>query len=219
MSEISGVYTKENALNDIMTMQNTFQSWMKDKRGYVDINSDKIEDLLEKNYMSMYMFGCFIAEADEAIESVQLNGFGDDTKYEVADMTCFMISAFCYAGVKKFDKTLEEYWSEAQKYEGIDAEKFESNSIEDTLVYLVGKMSSVFGAMYREIPCKKWKTYKELANNDIEKVTWYCEKILRLFCTFCDVSNMSPNDVFTYYMNKNKVNYDRQLDATKGYLG
>lgn len=219
MSEIGEKYTKENALDEIMTMQNSFQHWIADKRGYVDINSEKVEDQLDLNYMSMYMFGCFIAEADEAIESVQLNGFSDDTKFEIADMTCFMTSAFCYAGVKKFNKTLEEYWAEAQKYEGIDAEQFESNSIEDTLTYIVGKMSTVFGAMYRDIPCKKWKTYKELERNNIDKVTWYCEKILKLFCIFCDISNMTPEDVYSYYMSKNKVNYDRQLDKTKGYLG
>ena len=77
-------------------------------------------------------------------------------------------------------------------------------------------MLSELSELIDEVNFKWWKNPKPV---DEEKVKYELVDILHFFVSMCLIYDMDANELFQKYINKNKVNFDRQYGKSdkKGY--
>ena len=193
--EAAKVQYDKDALNIMMNMQYELQKFYAEKRGSITpdhTNKDRIKEAL-------YHFNCYVAEIWELQERIN-NGVKSEedcieSKFEVIDAWHFFMNMFLYLGIRKFDEDLDFYWASVS---GKSDYRLALNCI-----------ATEWGHILDELPYKYWKTYENYDFNT-KRVEKLMESMLCSFISLCKFANITKEEFYSYYIAKNKENYDRQ---------
>lgn len=201
----------ENALEVMFNMQESLQNMLGKKRG--TLTPDSNENLFVKSGMSIYHLGSVVTELFELDEQMTKDNYEitDLSKFELTDAYHFLMNTLLYINMKP-KETLEWYYDRAK-------EDFHTGTIGETSIkYLIGDYIIAFGCVMQQLPYKAWKTYETFEPKVPKTVLMdMVDTVMIKFIKLYIALGMQPADIWKFYYEKNKENFDRQLSKQGRY--
>lgn len=201
----------ENALEVMFNMQESLQNMLGKKRG--TLTPDSNENLFVKSGMSIYHLGSVVTELFELDEQMQKDNYEitDLSRFELTDAYHFLMNTLLYLNLKP-KESLEWYYDKAR-------DDMKTGTIGTTSIkYLIGDYIIAYGQIMQQLPYKAWKTYtsfepKVPATILQDMVDGMMIKFIKLYIAL----GMTPTDIWKFYYEKNRENFERQLSKTGRY--
>lgn len=200
-------YDKANAMNIMFDMQESLQNAIGAKRGTLcpnTWNSDIPDKYRTMAIESGYYMMSTVTELFEFFEQYKKDNyqFTDLVKFELIDAWHFVMNQLLYMNIKP-TQTVEWFYEKAK--ENLAQVTF----VNHDLYHIVGGVVETMGEIYQNSSYKKWKTYDK-PKEDPLKLQVLAENFLLKFFELFVVTGMKPEDIWKFYYEKNKINFDRQ---------
>lgn len=169
---------------------------------------------------SMYYWNCATVEFfefEESFKELYVDGVElhyqkayADVAEELIDILHFIVSMLLYIGIKPKDvlpiKELDKYISHGSIISSErPIESYEKSS--DVIFDTWGKISWYWGRILNQLPYKIWKTYDE---PEYKQLVTEANGFLIAFFYLFRMIELSPEQVYEKYLEKNQINKDRQ---------
>lgn len=195
-------YVEDSALTTMFTMQEALQNILAKKRNSLAPTNN--EDNFKNAVRSGYFMMSTVTEIWEFFDQLKKDNFEvtDLVKYEIIDAWHFVMNQLLYLKFKP-QYTLQFYYDKAR-------EDMKTGTIGSTdLHYLVGEFIEAVGELYQNTSYKDWKTYKEWKEDPL-KIQELGDIMLIKFIKIFVAINLTPEQVYQFYYNKNIENVERQ---------
>lgn len=198
---------KDTVLQDMFELQKSLQKNITEKRQVFLMDDSK--NRYEKAVDSGYFFMCTVVELNEMLEEVEkLEGSNDpkileNVKFEVIDVWHFLMCQLIYLGYT-LDKDIEYYYEQAVIKRRLTIDKHVD------MTFNVSEFISSIGKMYNNTSYKCWKNYNgDYIENDDLLIDLIDDVVISFF-TFFVILEMDIDEIWKYYVEKNKENLERQ---------
>jgi len=198
---------KETVLQDMFELQKSLQKNITEKRQVFLMDDSK--NRYEKAVDSGYFFMCTVVELNEMLEEVEKLESSNDpkilenVKFEVIDVWHFLMCQLIYLGYT-LDKDIVYYYEQAVIKRRLTIDKHVD------MTFNVSEFISSIGKMYNNTSYKCWKNYNGnyIENDDL--LIDLIDDVVISFFTFFVILEMDIDEIWKYYVEKNKENLERQ---------
>ena len=195
-------YNPETALETMFNMQAALQNILAAKRGTLAPTNN--EDNFKNAVRSGYFMMSTVTEIWEFFDQLKKDNYEitDLVKYEIIDAWHFVMNQLLYLKYKPQMK-LEELYDHA-----INDLKTGTIGTSD-LHYLVGEFIEAVGELYQNSSYKDWKTYSTWKEDPLKIQELGDIMLIKFFKIFVAI-NLTPDQIYQFYYNKNIENVERQ---------
>jgi hypothetical protein len=206
---------KKDALNDMLKRQYDLQVFMHEKRGTIKPPANFSEVTQETTLDAIYYITCMNLEFNELLDAFNDERISvTEAKYELIDVYHFLMNVFIFAGISSFDKchSLEFLWTIGAK------EEKEKSDADIVVLYYVGEINKILARLIDVLPYKKWKTYPADLKLNEKSITVHALQSIVNIIELAKEMGITKEEFYSLYVTKNQENYERQINALKGYL-
>ena len=194
---------REDALNYMLSMQNSLQEFVGKVRGTKFPKSEMTDS--QRADEAIYFWGCAVTEWAELIDARDMFLFVYDSEknrlemqYEFIDIWHFMMNVFLYTGIDSSVATLKEIYDE--------------ESEENTIEHFWSELNYWVGRYINNLPYQHWKTYKEYVIDDTDLALCFTN-IMSLLVNIAKELGIDNERFYDLYVSKNEENINRQSRA------
>ena len=196
-------YDADSALETMFNMQRALQNILAKKRGSLAPDNDK--DNFENARRSGYFMMSTVTEIWEFFDQLKKDNYEitDLVKYEIIDAWHFVMNQLLYLKYSPKMK-LQEVYDHA-------IEDLKTGTIGTSdLHYLVGEFIEAVGDLYQNCASyKDWKTYDKWKEDPLKIQELGDIMLIKFFKIFVAI-NLTPEQIYQFYYNKNIENVKRQ---------
>ena len=195
-------YNPETALQTMFNMQEALQNILAAKRGTLAPTNK--EDNFKNAVRSGYFMMSTVTEIWEFFDQLKKDNYEitDLVKYEIIDAWHFVMNQLLYL---KYKPT----FTLPQLYDFAIADLKTGTIGTSDLHYLVGEFIEAVGELYQNSSYKDWKTYKEWKEDPLKIKELGDIMLIKFFKIFVAI-NLTPDQIYQFYYNKNIENVERQ---------
>ena len=195
-------FVAETALSTMFNMQEALQNILAKKRG--TLAPTNTEDNFKNAVRSGYFMMSTVTEIWEFFDQLKKDNYEitDLVKYEIIDAWHFVMNQLLYLKYKpKYTITqLYDFATEDLKTGTIGT---------SDLHYLVGEFIEAVGELYQNSSYKDWKTYDKWKEDPLKIQELGDTMLIKFFKIFVAI-NLTPDQIYQFYYNKNIENIERQ---------
>lgn len=194
-------------LQHIFNLQTMMQIENSKKRpAIISPGTDNVQDKIQA---AMYYWNCATAEFSELMGSFEKTREYD--KEEYIDILHFIVAMLIYVEQKP-EQSLERYMKDADTVIKTLQLWHPKPTIHAMVLILWSRISLNWGEALDQLPFKNWKTH-EPDDMVIGLDGYEAHNILISFFALGYSIGMDANSIYEGYLNKNKVNHDRQKEG------